>query len=447
MRSSRTFTRLSTAVAALVFSTALSAGCDSLFGEDEEPPLPGTRISVMALEREIAPDSTARTADIVLPPPIRNTDWPQPGGFPNHAMHHLELAEAPERAWRIDVGSSASSDQPRLPSPIVFDGKVFTMDADHEVRAFSAETGDLLWSQDLSDDEDDDTITGGIAIESGRLFATTGYGAVFALDTETGNTIWRRSVGYPIHAPPAVRAGRVFFLSVTNKLFALDGIDGTDLWEPYQAIEETASLLGGPSPAIDAGVVVAPFTSGEVIAATVGTGRVSWQDSLSSRRRTDELAALSQIRARPVIDRGRVYVISFRGVLTAIDLRTGQRIWERDIAGLQSPWIAGDYLYVVTTEGDVICLSAVDGRIFWVTSLPGFEDEEDLEDPIIWSGPVVGGNRVIVVGSHGEAKTLSPYDGAIIGELELDSDAALPPIIANGTVYLLLQDATLVAYR
>lgn len=425
----------------------LAGACDLILGEEEEERLPGTRVSIMAMERQIAPDPTARTSDIILPPPIRNPDWPQAGGMANHAMHHLELAETPTRAWEADGGTSASSDQPRLPPPIVADGRVFVMDAEHKIRAFSTESGERLWTEDISDEDDDDIITGGVAIESGRLFATTGYSAVFALDAESGKEIWKRRVGVPLHAPPAARAGRVFFMSVTNKLFALSGIDGSDLWDPYQAIEETASLLGGPSPAVDAGVVIAPFTSGEVIAANVENGRISWQDSLSSRRRTDELAALSQIRARPVIDRGRVFVISYRGVLTAIDLRTGQRLWEQDIPGLQSPWVAGDFLYVVTSGNDVVCLSAIDGRIFWVTSLPSFEDEEDLEDPILWSGPVLAGNRVIVVGSHGIAQTISPYDGLILGNLELDADAALAPIVADGTLYLLLQDATLVAFR
>ncbi len=440
--------RLSRRLAVLALTLLpLVAGCESLFGEEEEPPLPGERVSVMALEREIAPDPTARTEDIVLPTARRNADWPQPGGDADHAMQHLALSADPSEAWRIDAGSGASDGQPRLPPLIAAGGRIYVMDAEHVVRAFSASGGERVWTEDLADDEDDDVITGGIAIEAGRLFATTGHSAAFALDAASGAEVWRRRIGTPIHASPTAHDGRVFFVSVTNRLFAISSVDGSELWPPYQAIEETARLLGGPSPAIAEGVVVAPFTSGEIVAAQVETGNVAWQDSLSSRRRTDELAALSQIRARPVIDNGRVYVINFGGLFVAFDLRTGRRLWEQEIPGLSTPWVAGDFLYVVSSEGDVVCLSAIDGRIYWVTTLPRFEDEEDLEDPIVWSGPVVAGEQVFVVGSNGEMRRLSPYDGRELETIEIGDEISLAPIVADGTLYVLRQDATLIAYR
>ncbi|MCH9019499.1 MAG: PQQ-binding-like beta-propeller repeat protein, partial [Proteobacteria bacterium] len=122
-------------------------------------------------------------------------------------------------------------------------------------------------------------------------------------------------------------------------------------------------------------------------------------------------------------------------------------VWEQDVSGVQTPWIAGDFLFVLTTDGDVLCLPRRDGRIRWVRPLPRYEDPEDRDGPIFWSGPVLVSDRLIVVGSHGEAVSISPYSGRVLGRLDLGGETDLAPVVANGTMYILTNDAKLVALR
>ena len=157
--------------------------------------------------------------------------------------------------------------------------------------------------------------------------------------------------------------------------------------------------------------------------------------------------ALADIRGHPVMDRGRVFAVSHSGRMVAIDLRTGVRAWEQRIGGTQTPWVAGDFLYVLTTEGQLVCLSWSDGRIRWVLPLQRFEDEEEQEDPIIWTGPVLAGDRLIVAGSHSEVLSISPYTGTIMGWLKTSEAVLIPPVVAGNTIYLLTEDADLIALR
>lgn len=433
---------------ALVAGLALLVGgCGTWFGDKEAPPLPGERLSVLSHAQTVEPDPELADAEILLPPPSPNPDWPQAGGYANHAMHHIAVGDTLKRIWSVDVGAGASAEQRIVASPIVADGVVYALDTDTRVSAFDAESGTRMWSVDLTPrHEDDGHISGGLAFEAGRVFVTTGFAQVVALDAKSGEEVWRRDLDGPMRVAPTVRGGRVFAITLENKLYALNAATGETLWS-YAGATEIATLLGGASAAVDEGVVVAPFSSGDLVALRVESGRVLWADSLVSARRTDAVSTLSQIRGRPIIDRGRVFAISHGDTMAAIDMRTGQRIWDRPIGGLESPWVAGDYLFLLTNDWELVCLSRGNGRVFWVRPLPRYEDEEDRKDPIVWTGPLLASDRLIVAGSHGEALAVSPYNGRILGRQELPNGVSVAPVIANGTVYVLTDDADLVALR
>jgi outer membrane protein assembly factor BamB len=437
-------------LASLAVLVLAASGCGKWWGGDDKVKLPGERISVMAHERVLNPDPGTKGAEILLPPPLPNEDWPQTGGFANHAMHHIQVGDLLKEAWKSSVGTKATDERRIVAQPVVAEGKVFAIDSESRVTALDAKSGDRLWRRDLTpDEEDDDHIGGGLAYEKGRVFVTTGFADVVALDARTGKEVWRRRLDGPMRSAPLARGGRVFAITVENKLVVLAASDGRDLWN-YAGIAETASLLGGASPAEDQGIVVAPFTSGELVALRVDNGQVLWSDSLASVRRTDELSTLSQIRGRPVIDRGIVFALSHGESMVAVDLRSGRRIWEKRIGGIESPWVAGDFVYVVTLDGELVCLGRKDGAIYWVAALPRYRDAgdaEDKENPILWAGPILVSDRLVLVGSHGGALAVSPYSGEILGRQPLPDATTVPPVVALRTVYFQTDNADIVAYR
>ncbi len=432
------------AVAFLAGASVTSCGW---FGGDDEVVLQGERIPILVHEKEVRPDAALGNLQVVLPPPVVNAEWPQRGGNPTHVMQHLAIPDALKRVWAVDVGDGTSDERLLLPAPIAAAGRVFTMDVDQQVTSLDAETGKKLWTMNfMLKEEKESAIGGGLAYADGRLFITTGYAQVIAVEAETGEEIWRQTVPGPMRAAPTVSGGRVFVLTIDNQLHVLDAADGHTLWT-HSGIVEIAGLLGGVSPAVEEGVVVVPYSSGELFALRVANGRMLWSDNLSPIRRSDVVSLITDIRGLPVIDGDRVYAISHGGRMVAIDMRSGQRAWDKTFGGVNTPWVAGDYLYVLTTGSELVCLTRKDGRIRWVVALRPFEDMKDKEKPIFWAGPVLAGDRLIVTGSHGEALSISPYTGELLGKLNLPDPVTLAPIVANETVYILTDDAELIALR
>jgi outer membrane protein assembly factor BamB len=257
---------------------------------------------------------------------------------------------------------------------------------------------------------------------------------------------WRKEVAAPVHAGPTVTDGRVFVITVDNELVALATDDGRQLWR-HSGIPETASLLGGAAPAVEGEVVVAPYSSGELYALTIESGRPLWSDNLAAARTVDAISALADIRGRPVIDRGRVFAASHSGRMAAIDLRSGERLWELDIGTAYGPWTVGDYVYILTNNNELICLTRDEGKVRWLRQLPSYEDEKKKADPIEWAGPVLGGDRLIMLSSDGWALSVSPYTGEPLGREPISAGAYLTPVIADNSLYVLTDNAELSAYR
>jgi outer membrane protein assembly factor BamB len=432
---------------ALALGLLALAGCSLFDSSENEVPLPGQRLSVLALEPAITADPELQDITVALPTPIPNADWPQSGGIATHATQHLDVPGDLSLAWRTNIGTGSNDDARIVSSPIVAGGRVFAMDANGVISALDAGSGKLAWEFDPRPEDDEGGFGGGLAFAGDRLFATTGYGAVLALDPANGKVIWQQPLGVPIRAAPAISGERLFVVSYDNQTWALNALDGGILWS-HAGIAETARLLGAASPAVERDVVVVPYSSGELYALRVDNGRVAWSEALNPVLLGAEgIAGLNTINGSPVIDGGLVYAISHGGRLAALDLQSGNSIWEQSLSGLNTPWLAGDFIYLVTADGQVLCLSRERGRIRWVQPLPNFEDPEDRDQPITWSGPILISNRLLLVASSGDAVLLSPFDGRVEQQFVLPAGVRVAPVAAGGAVYVLTESADLIALR
>jgi len=460
-------------LAALVAVAFLASGCavtdmvGRWFSSPHKSKIRGERISVMASDESIKPDASLANIPVVLPAPYRNTEWPQPGGFASNVMYHLEASGPLTQVWEQSAGDGSGSDSRLTASPIVAGGRIFVLDATTHVYAFNATTGEEQWHESVAPKGHRDFMNaatfglfgedtnvdkskgagGGIAFDNGRLFASTGFGEVLALDPATGKEIWRVSVDVPIANAPVANGGRVFVSSQDNHFYALAEANGRKLWE-HRGIAESSSIMESTSAAVAGEFVIAPYTSGEVYALRVQNGRMAWNDMLTRSHGVTALSEIDDIAGRPAVDRDLVFAISHSGVMAAIQLDTGDRQWSRDLGGIQTPWVAGDYVYVITLESQLMCLTRKEGKVKWIHQLPRWVDPTDTSsDPIVWSGPVLVSDRLVVVSSDGYAQSISPYTGQFLARMEIPDKAYIAPVVANDTLYILTNDADLMALK
>ena len=436
----------------VVLGAALLGGGCGFFDEDVEH-MEGERISILIGDRELMPDAKAAEVQVRLPRPVSNENWPQAGGDASHVMGHLAAKGSLSPVWEESIGDGTDEELRLLSTPIIADGRVFTIDTSSQVMAFDAASGEELWETDITPGGEDwftfgseESMGGGLAYENGLVFISTGFAQLIALNAKDGKEVWRESLPGPLRASPTVADGRIFVITIDNQLFALSSESGEKLWN-HAGIMESAGILGGASPAVAKGVVVVPYSSGELFALRASNGRPLWSDNLGAVNVLDAVSSLSDIRGRPLIDGNRIIAISHSKRMVALDLRSGLRAWERNIGGIQSPWLAGDFIYLLAGDNKLVCMTKSDGLIVWIAELRKYEDMEDQENLIIWSGPALAGDRLIVTGSHGMALAISPYTGRLLGRVEMPDPVRIEPVVAGDTVYVLTEEADLIALR
>jgi outer membrane protein assembly factor BamB len=404
------------------------------------------RISIMSFEQGLQLDTDHDPVD--LPTAYVNQVWPQPDGYPTHAVQHTQAGGSLDIAWRQSFGHGSNNDSRLIARPVIADGMIFTIDASGQVFAHDADNGSRIWSTRLDGPSRRDRMSfgGAVAYDNGRIYAHSGYNYFVALDAETGSEVWRTETLVPFHGAPTVADGRVFVTSDNNELIAINADDGMVLWT-HPGIVETARLLTAPSPAVLGDLVVAPFASGELIALRVQNGNPIWSDSLSGSAGMTAMSEINDVAGSPVIMEDTVYAMSHSGILVAISLRTGERLWSQPAGGSHAPWVAGNYLFVTTNDAEVVCLDRRDGSVLWMTQLDLFKNAERRRNRIAWTGPVLAGGRVFVASSQGDAAILNAYDGELIREMSLGDNVFIEPVIANETVYVLTDEARLIALR
>jgi outer membrane protein assembly factor BamB len=284
---------------------------------------------------------------------------------------------------------------------------------------------------------------------------SSGYRTVTAIDQASGAVIWTTPVDVPIHGAPTVSGSRVFVVDVENQIQAFDTATGRQDWS-YRGIPEPARLLRASSPAVTGDTVIAPFSSGEVVALRASTGQAVWQQVLSRTSRTSALSEIRDIAGRPVISRGVVYAVSHSGVLSAMDIRSGQPKWAPlPIAGVNAPLPVGDVIYVVSKEGELTVINRETGQIYWTRDLNagrvrqeggmfGFFDRTVRP---IWSGPLMASNRLVLTNSDGELVAFDPKTGTQTASLRLGAPIYIAPAAYNGALYVLTDKGDLVSIR
>ncbi len=405
----------------------------------------GERFPVRSVEEtDVAGTSTGPS----LPPPEANADWPQKGGNAGRSGFHPSFGGERLVLWRYSAAAGVNDDWPNSVEPVVSGGTVYVLDGRTELHAVNAAQGRASWRVSLQPDDESglDGVGGGVALDAGRLFVSTSYAQVIALDAADGAILWRRNLSAPSHSAPAATDGMVAVLTGDDRLTVFDAASGEPRWEALGPGAQTV-YLDAPAPAVRDGILVVPFSSGELGAYALEGGESEWRRILASGEENSPLALFRDLTSDPVMDRELVYAGTRRGEFSAFSWETGEIAWQLPVGSPSPGWAAGGSVFLVDSNTRIARVNSLDGLILWRRQLEAYEDPDDLDDPIHYTAPVLAGGVVLLGSTDGRLLAFDAASGEQAWELSLGAGMRASPVVAGGVAYLFLDDGTLIAMR
>jgi outer membrane protein assembly factor BamB len=104
--------------------------------------------------------------------------------------------------------------------------------------------------------------------------------------------------------------------------------------------------------------------------------------------------------------------------MVAMDIATGNPLWEQNIAGISTPWAAGEWLFVVTDDARLLCDRARQRQDPLDRPAAALQEREEAKNPISWEGPVLAGGRLVLAIRAARSSSVSPKDGSVTGTMD-----------------------------
>jgi outer membrane protein assembly factor BamB len=352
----------------------------------------------------------------------------------------VENQFTPTTSWSTSVGNGIGKYYSTL-HPAFADGVVYAADRHGVVKALSIDDGREIWSVNLAEKDGwfsthAALLSGGVTVSGGKVYIGTEQAQVYALNASDGSVAWKTGVVGEALSRPVVSDGLVLIHTSNGQLQALNEADGAVKWTVNLDMP-SLSLRGESAPTTAFGAAIVGGDNGRVSAVLMQQGQLIWQQRISQANGPTEIDRLSDVDTTPVVVNGVVYALAYNGNMTALDLRSGQIMWKRDLGSVSDFVIDGNRIYIIDQNDRVLALSTDGGVTLWTQS-----DllHRNLTSPALYNGYIVTGD------SEGYLHWINVEDGRFVAQQKVDSSGFLTePVVAGGKLLIQAKDGTLYA--
>ncbi|MDR2074647.1 MAG: PQQ-like beta-propeller repeat protein [Holosporales bacterium] len=343
------------------------------------------------------------------------------GGNEQHNASNYLMPKTFSTAWTRSVGGDIGTDL------ICNDGKLYAVNSYGDLVCLSSKSGDILWKQNISSHNDGVSFTGGIAFLNDNIFVSTNHGEVIGISSKTRKELFRNSILIPVKSNPVVKNDKLVVTTINNKTYCLSTRNGKNEWVKIGAQEEAVMEKSG-TPAIYGNNVICAYTNGDIASVSLATGEEIWSDVLFSANTEDSGFVISHIVASPVVSNGKVLAATSESKMALIDASSGIRIWEQVVGTMNAPVIVGSWVFVITSDGSLMCFSFNDGSAKWSSKIGS--DKGKLFGPVIING------NICVFSEHGEMMLFDSNNGKLKKFEDLKIYISGSPIIVDKSMYV-----------
>jgi outer membrane protein assembly factor BamB len=407
-----------------------------LFSCNKNEDISKDAISAFATDFSPKIDPKLEKIQITLPKQFQNKNFN--GIFTQNStiIENFALNNQIKEINNISDGYVTSSPYDIISNPVINNNIIYTLDARGNLSARNLENKKLIYRKKIINWFDIKNLSQGkLFFDQGVIYVTTGFNEIFAINAKNANIIWSKKLTSIAISRAITDKNNIYLITNDNKTYALDKKTSNIKWI-HNAIAKKTAILGSADPVIYNDYVISSYSSGETYILEKNTGAVIDFYELNISRAINSNFILDDIDATPIIKDDILYIISNSGIMIAVNLKNKNKIWQKNISSISNFWIAGDFIYLIDSGNNLICLYRKTGNIKYFTKLEKYHSKNQL---IHYFGLILAGDNLILSNSNREMILISPYDGTIIKKYKFDKKIQHRPVIANKKLYLHLK--------
>jgi Ca-activated chloride channel homolog len=330
-----------------------------------------------------------------------------------------------KRVWKKWLGD------PLMSMPAISKGRVYMAYPDskgnhhHKLACFDLKTGKEYWTKEIAGD----IITAPV-IQEDKIFLTTLEGTMYCFHEQDGSLAWSEKKNAT--SSPAVHNGKVYFSQrFETKVKGKDGKEilqqmeclagrGVKLNDTIVALKDTArpaDYLDYKKRAMASPVEGMNKTADANVGFAGGVPAAKLSQSTANLGQATVCGVWSYQGSRPFVYKDKL-ISSMGDVVKCVDLAGDKVQWKKELhptkpgetvvdSGVTPPAIVNGRIFVGTSKGEVICLSAETGAELWRAT---------VGEPIVFQ-PAVAQGRVYVSSNKGTLFCIETGDAADHGWL------------------------------
>lgn len=295
--------------------------------------------------------------DAALPRRRRSLAWTAAAA----ALGLASLASATEIEvrWKTPLVADQANWKPReYAAPVASaDGRRVWLGSTAGVAALDSRSGQVLWRAATPD-----PVVGRPALvelpgdASATLYVSTLAGAVYAFEPASGKPRWREParLDLPVRSPLAADQRYVFLVADPASVHAVDRLTGKAAWRWSASVDREYLVEGQGGATVYGAMVLAGTPTGKLVALSARDGAILWDAVLEDRQKSP----YGDVDSTPLVLQGpggtpMAVATSHSGGLCAVALDDGRLLWRYAVEGLGQPIATAEGIAAVSALGEI----------------------------------------------------------------------------------------------
>jgi|TARA_B110000259_G_scaffold142287_1_gene160271 outer membrane protein assembly factor BamB len=265
------------------------------------------------------------------------------------------------------------------------------------------------------------------------IIVTDDVAKYYLIDVDSGELIWEKNNIVPFNSGLKIRNDIFYAVDYKNILRAITIKDGLEQWN-LKTEESLTKSNTKISIAIDESNIYFNNSIGDITAVNLNTGQLVWQ--LPTQNNSVSKNAFQLSNSQLVLDEKTIFLSNNKNEFYSIDTTTGLINWKNQINSILTPTVIGKFIITVSDNGYLYIIEKKTGNILRINDLYKnikIKKRNDIKP----TGFFISIGKIYLTNDDGKLIIANVNTGEILDIVKVASDKILKPLVNDNNLFLI----------